>query len=234
MVPRGPKWSSELDTYREALKHLKNRWNRLLSRHPWSFLRQTQTITTGPGTPGTPHVVDLGGPVVSVYSASLTDSASGGRLAQVPQHEIDARDPGRQRTGRPEVYSQLWGMSGANPGSKIEIWPIPSSSVTLRIRTIRYEPPPSALSDTSALPFDAALVYGIAADMARVAAARSATENPKLAGVYMAFAKEMEGAWNEAVLEMIEVDSSRPTVADTGLEAGQYYSYGYYPDADWP
>lgn len=234
MVPRGPNQGDTYDTYSEAIKVFNRRWYRLLSRYPWSFLTVHQTATVGPGTSGSPFVVTIGLPAVSVLS--VVDATNRVRLLRVLPQELDAKDPGRITMGFPTHYAQLWAMSGTSPGSSIEIWPIPSSSVTLRMRVVRYEAPPSALDSMSGLPFDTALVYGVAADLTRQVASRSATENPRLAGVYMGIARELEAAYNEAVSELIETDSTRPSTPESAWESRDYYSYPYYPDPDgeWP
>lgn len=213
----------------EAIKVLRLRWNRLLTVHPWSFLLAESTLTTGPGTAGTRHIVTLGFPVVSVYS--VVDTTDRRHLEETQVTWIDAVDPDRQQVGVPSRYAQLWSHSVAGGGAQLEIWPLPSTSIQLRIVATRYEEAPSGLDDTSWIPWDSALVYGVAADMTMKLAAKLAVEHPVVANQLRAHSAELEKRYQEAVQELLEVDLSRRTAPQTAWD--QIVHSDSYRDDDW-
>lgn len=222
LTPRSPELGYSAETYREALSVLQRRWDRLLAAHPWSFLQVELVLNLAPGTSGTPYLVDLGIRAVDIRSVvSVTQSRP---LKEVSSVEIDWRDPGRTTTGSPDLYAQRRDLGGSG-GLKLELWPVPTAALTVRVKATRYEPPPSSLDSTVTIPWDSVLMYGIASDLTRQVAVRAGTTNRELGAYYWQVAKQLDTDWSAALSEAIAADELRTRAPKSVWESVRAHPY---------
>lgn len=187
----------------QILRYLKGRWNALIRRYWWDFLNVDFKVTVSPVAPGNRALVTLPVTLKSVTEVVLEDP-SPRRLSEVSLGWLNQYDPNRLNTGLPEVYARVGGYPG-----DIELYPLPSSPVTLHIYGRALPDFPSSLDEDVPGPLDAALVYGAGADLCRGIAALVSRTNPPVASNLMRQANEYEQLARKSELEAIVLTVER-------------------------
>jgi hypothetical protein len=202
---------NEFENYSQALRVLKRLWSTLME-FPWSFTERVISLTVPSGTPGEPYLVDVGEPLRSVEECvSLTDDRM---LLKVYPSWIDARDPSRQTTGVPQVYSPSW-TSNPSLGSRFELWPIPDGPRNLLLRGRILLDVPDSLDEVVQFPFPDLLVKGLAAEIQQAVASKMAVQDPRGSAYYMQLVGQAKQEFNAYLDTCLQTDAFNKPMPDT-------------------